>query len=84
MNWIDVNERLPNDYCYVLVTKKYYDNGFPIVGYSFFTPDREIAKKNHGAYSRKNQGKLSVHFKESESCFIITHWMPLPTPPSND
>lgn len=79
-NWIDVNDELPKDYCHVLVTKKYYDNGFPIVDYNFFTPDRELAKKTHGLYSRKKQGKLSVHFKEAQSCFVITHWMPLPKP----
>ena len=81
--WIPVSERLPDEnYCYFLVVRKYWNEGQPRVCYSFYIKDRDMAKKEHAnGYSRKRQGKDSIHFECSRGGFIITHWMPLPKAP---
>lgn len=84
--WIPVSERLPDEnYCYLLVVKKYWNEGQPQVCYSFYIKDRDMAKKKHAnGYSRKYQGKDSIHFECSRGGFIITHWMPLPAAPEQN
>ena len=83
-NVIDENDHtsLPQvDFGYFLVTLQYYDGtGIRTVDKSFYTKDRELAKKHHGAYSRKHQGKQSVHFEKSGSCFRVLAWMEIPKP----
>ena len=84
--WIPVSERLPDEnYGYFLVVRKYWNEGRPQVCYSFYIKDRDIAKKEHAnGYSRKHQGKDSIHFECSRGGFIITHWMPLPAVPDQN
>lgn len=83
-NVIDENDptSLPQvDFGYFLVTLQYYDGtGVRTVDKSFYTKDRELAKKHHGAYSRKHQGKQSVHFEKSGTCFRVLAWMEIPKP----
>ena len=83
-NIIDENDSstLPQvDYGYFLVTLEYYaGGGVRTVDKSFYTKDREVAKKHHGAYSRKHQGKYSVHFDKSETTFRVIAWMEIPQP----
>ena len=79
--WIDINDELPDvAYGYFLVTRKYHDGGIPHVCYSFYTKDRYVARSHMPYYSRKVQGKNSVHFTSAEAGFVVTHWMPLPDP----
>jgi len=69
------------DFGYFLVTLQYYDgSGSKIVDKSFYIKDREFAKKQHGGYSRKRQGKQSVHFEQSGTCFRVLAWMEIPKP----
>lgn len=69
------------DFGYFLVTLQYYDGkGVKTVDKSFYIKDREIAKKQNGSYSRKHQGKQSVHFEQSGSSFRVLAWMELPKP----
>ena len=81
--WISVDDRLPEfEFGYCLAVRHYHSNPeTKSVQYAFFTKDREYARKNADCYSRKLQGKLSVHFDISEHGFVVTHWMPLPPPP---
>ena len=83
-NVIDENDplTLPQvDFGYFLVTLQYYDGtGIRTVDKSFYTKDRELAKKYHRAYSRKRQGKQSVHFEKSGSSFRVLAWMEIPKP----
>ncbi len=81
--WIRVEDRLPEkDFCYCLASRYYHNNPeLKSVHYAFFTKDREYARSQKKYYSRKVQGKLSVHFDVSEAGFVVTHWMPLPEPP---
>ena len=83
-NIIDENDSstLPQvDYGYFLVTLEYYGGGGRrTVDKSFYTKDREMAKKHHGDYSRKHQGKQSVHFTGSGSSFKVIAWMNIPQP----
>jgi hypothetical protein len=61
--WISVDEIMPDvDGGYFLVTRKYHDCGAPHVCYSFYTKDRELARSRMPYYSRRIQGKNSVHF----------------------
>lgn len=85
-NWISVNESLPDfDFGYCLVVRHYHTNPErKSVQYAFFTKDRDYARSNNEFYSRKIQGKLSVHFDVAEAGFVVTHWMPLPEPPTED
>ncbi len=81
MGWIKVSERMPENSCYVIAVRKYHAEGSqPHVIHTFFTKDRELARKNNKYYSRKTQGKDSVHFECAEAGFIVTHWQPLPEP----
>ena len=70
-NIIDENDSstLPQvDYGYFLVTLEYYaGGGVRTVDKSFYTKDREVAKKHHGAYSRKHQG---LSWMKSISIFL--------------
>ena len=69
------------EYGYFLVTLEYYDGGgVRTVDKSFYTKDREMAKKHHGDYSRKHQGKSSVHFDKSGTTFKVIAWMDIPQP----
>ena len=69
------------DYGYFLVTLEYCGGGGSrTVDKSFYTKDRELAKKYHGAYSRKYQGKQSVNFEASGSSFKVIAWMDIPQP----
>ena len=83
-NIIDENDSstLPQvDYGYFLVTLEYYTGvGVRTVDKSFYTKDREMAKNHHGAYSRKHQGKYSVHFDKSGTTFRVIAWMEIPQP----
>ncbi|VEC00242.1 Protein of uncharacterised function (DUF551) [Cedecea lapagei] len=83
MEWKKVSDGLPDvDYCYVLAVRKYHTGEHEShVCHTFFIKDRDTARRENPYYSRKFQGKDSVHFKCSESGFIVTHWMPLPPPP---
>lgn len=79
--WISCDDRLPDRYCHVLVTRVYHQEGSePHSMVTFFTVDRELARSQNKYYSRKIQGKNSVHFECAEPGFIITHWMPMPEP----
>ena len=81
-NWIKVEDRLPEKHCYCLVVRHYHTSpDLKHVRYAFFTKDREYARSQNKYYSRKNQGKLSVHFDVAEAGHVVTHWMPLPEPP---
>lgn len=84
MEWIKCSDRMPDsEYCYLLVVRKYHTEGsHPHVMHTFYTKDRELARRNNPYYSRKIQGKDSVHFECAEAGFVITHWMPLPSPPT--
>ena len=69
MNWIKCSDRLPeDDYCYLLVTKVVSggDLEHTTVDKSFFIKDREQARRTNKGYSRKQQGKHSVHFSACE------------------
>ena len=83
-NVIDENDptSLPQvDFGYFLVTLQYYDGkGVKTVDKSFYIKDRELAKKQNGCYSRKHQGKQSVHFEQSGSSFRVLAWMEIPKP----
>lgn len=81
--WIKCEDKMPDmDYGYLLVVRKYHaDDSKPHVMPTFFTKDREQAKEAHQYYSRKIQGKNSVHFECAEPGFIVTHWMLMPEPP---
>ena len=82
--WVSVDDRLPEcNFGYFLVVRVYHDNGDTHVTHSFYTKDREFARSKMPYYSRKTQGKNSVHFDAAEPGFLITHWMPLPEPPKN-
>lgn len=85
-DWIKVSDRLPEaEYCSVLAVRKYHTGEFEShTCYTSFIKDRGIAREENPYYSRKYQGKDSVHFKCSESGFIVTHWMPLPEPPKDE
>lgn len=83
MEWTSVDEQLPEcDFGYFLVVRVYHDNGEPHVTTSFYTKDREYARSKMKYYSRKTQGKNSVHFEAAEPGFLITHWMQFPEPPA--
>ena len=72
------------DFGYFLVTLQYYDGtGIKTVDKSFYTKDRELAKKHHRGYSRKHQGKQSVHFEQSGCNFRVLAWMEIPKPYEN-
>lgn len=67
------------DYGHFLVTLEYYNGGGRrTVDKSFYTKDRELAKKYHGAYSRKHQGKQSVHFLAAGTTYRVLAWMEIP------
>lgn len=81
--WNVIDERdgstLPQvDFGYFLVTLEYYGGGARTVQESFYTKDRELAKQTHGAYSRKCQGKQSIHFRASGTSFRVIAWMNRP------
>ena len=77
-DWISLDERLPEDNCYVLV---YCCGGN--IGKSFFTYNRKYLAKRDTFYSRKTHGKNSGYFAIShDEGYKVTHWQPLPNPPS--
>lgn len=81
--WISVDDRLPEqDFGYFLVVRHYHeDPGRKSVQMSFYIKDRSHARSERKYYSRKTQGKHSVHFDKAEAGHVITHWMPIPEPP---
>jgi hypothetical protein len=83
--WVSVDNRLPEcDYGYFLVTRHHPNNpDLKHVMYSFYIKDRAQAREHNKFYSRKYQGKNSVHFEACEGGAVITHWMPLPQPQFN-
>ena len=86
MKWISVEDRLPeHEFCYCLAVRHHHSSPEKSsVQYAFFTKDREFARRYNKYYSRKVQGKLSVHFDIAEAGFVVTHWMPLPDPPKKE
>lgn len=66
------------DFGYFLVTLEYYEGGRRTVFQSFYTKDREFAKQTHGLYSRKHQGKQSVHFRATGTTYRVLAWMEIP------
>ena len=77
-DWISLDERLPEDNCYVLV---YCCGGN--IGKSFFTYNRKYLAKRDTFYSRKTYGKNSGYFAIShDEGYKVTHWQPLLNPPS--
>lgn len=87
--WNLINEQddstLPQvDYGHFLVTLEYYTGGIRTVDKSFYTRNREFAKQTHGAYSRKCQGKQSVHFTASGTSYRVIAWMEIPEPYSEE
>lgn len=83
--WISVDDRLPDvDFGYFLTVRYYHqDPSLKSVQQSFYIKDREYARGQRRFYSRKTQGKNSVHFDCAESGFVVSHWMPLPEPPKD-
>ena len=84
--WISVDDRLPDaDFGYFLTARHYHSNKDTYsVNLAFYIKDREHARKERKFYSRKLQGKNSVHFDSAEAGFRVTHWMPLPEPPKGE
>lgn len=84
--WISVNDRLPDVHSGYFLTARYYHSNKETysVQESFYIKDRAFARKVRKGYSRKLQGKNSVHFNSCEGGFIITHWMPLPEQPKGE
>ena len=77
----DINSLPDVDYGYFLVTLVHPSlQGVRTTQKSFYTKNREMAKKTHGLYSRKHQGKHSVHFEASGTSFRVLAWMEIPKP----
>lgn len=83
--WISVNERLPEDHIYYLVTSKKEAISTP---YGWITAglfwDIEIAY-----FHQKNEtwmtGELALNCKEKDKVpFVVAHWMLLPEPPKEE
>ena len=75
------NSSLPQtNFGYFLVTLEHYSGGARFTDISYFIKDRGIAKEHHGAYSRKYQGKLSVHFMKSMTSYKVIAWAEIPKP----
>ena len=72
--WISVKERLPEDDCYVLCVSVSAE-GVKRIGIRFFT--RNALKPNGDFLLNQELSLIVVGDK-------ITHWMPLPKPPSGD
>lgn len=75
--WIPVSERLPEEGLCVLLACEYADT--PVVGYlehGMWWADTEHYEVSCGAYCYG--GKVTGCLTDSR----ITHWMPLPAPPS--
>lgn len=67
------------DFGCFLVTLEYYEGGGRrTVDKSFYTKDREFAKQTHRLYSRKHQGKQSVHFQAAGTSYRVIAWMEIP------
>ena len=80
MEWISVNDRLPEKKnSHVLV---FCEGGN--IDKSFCINDRDIAKSYfNGVYTRKSHGKYSACFQICHKYgYKVTHWMPLPNPPT--
>lgn len=82
MEWISVKDKLPEDYCRCLITKFPVYGGAPFVEMSFYFKDRSVALESNPNYSRKRQGKETVLFVGVGGDSRVTHWMPLPAPPT--
>ena len=78
--WVCVDSRRPADTSYVLV---HCDGGN--VTTTFYCENADHFNFTHGnKLSRKQHGKWSKHFEIARQYgYRITHWMPLPKPPSN-
>jgi len=81
--WVSVNDRLPEgDYNHVLVA---CEGGY--IGRSFYCTNKDFLRssKSAGCYSRKAHSKNSGFFDLSHhSGYKITHWQPLPLPPTQE
>ena len=68
MDWIDVNDRLPNDDDYVLVFDTEYNSVSEVIYNSKYFNQK-------GFWLNENGGEYEHEYKN------VTHWMPLPEPP---
>lgn len=76
MNWISVNDRLPDEDSYVVGSDgatKY--SSFAV--FEFFNGGFHLQTDGLDA-SNYDGGAVIKH------CFVVTHWMPLPTAPEGD
>lgn len=81
IQWISVEERLPEENCHVLVA---CEGGN--VATTFYAIDHSFFDHAHGhKLSRKVHGKYSKHFELARQYgYRITHWMPLAAPEGDD
>lgn len=76
MEWISVEDRLPDENIFVLVSYLSYDDEYPC---------NDIAVIQNGQW-HWHKGEL-YYDSETDECYTelvrvkITHWMPLPEPP---
>lgn len=76
-NWIDVNEKLPDNYTDVLIINK---ARFQHVVHYVAPKTHKLVSKSGFLY-KPNRGLESRSFHDHRE---PTHWMPLPKPPNND
>jgi len=77
--WISVDDRLPERVCENVIV---FCEGGKIDKTMYQEGRFKYLKETR--YSRKNQGKLSGYFELAhEYGYKITHWQPLPNPPSD-
>ena len=78
--WISVEDRLPEHSCHVLVAC----NGGNVDA-TFYCEDASFFDFRYGnILNRKHHGKWSKHFQLARGYgYRITHWMPLPEPPTD-
>lgn len=77
MEWISVNDRLPDDGQEVLI----YTNGDVVQAYL----SDDYWKGSYNVTSNMNDGYVSDRriSKRGTNFDFVTHWMPLPEPPTN-
>ena len=74
MSWVPVSARLPPDLSAVIVCCMQTDDGLgPWIGAAFRHDDRWISQDRSG-----KEDPL-----DADIAFPVTHWMPLPDPPTN-
>jgi len=72
IEWIDINEKQPENNTYVLVSCIGGN-----VSKSFYS---ELDASRGLAPSRKRYGKIGRMFDAAHNGYIVTHWMPVPEP----